>query len=266
MVTPRHRTASIGGGARTCAEGAAGYSLVVVIMVVTVLNIMLAAAMPKWSEMIKRDKEEELISRGFQYAEAIRVFQKRYGRLPTRLDELVKAKPRSIRQLWKDPMTQDGQWELIFQGQGSPIHPPGLDPNQRSGLPTVTPGMGLDPNLPKIQAGPIVGVRSRSTDKSLLVFFGHEHYDEWEFRVEMITGGGGVSSGGVGVPASRMGPMAMALSTRWLGRPMPNFTPPGNGLPPSSIQPPGGPLPPARGGGPGGSTPPPPPGGGKPFG
>jgi type II secretory pathway pseudopilin PulG len=253
MVTPRHRTASIGD-----AGGAAGYSLVVVIMVVTVLNIMLAAAMPKWSEMIKRDKEEELISRGFQYAEAIRVFQKRYGRLPTRLDELVKAKPRSIRQLWKDPMTQDGQWELIFPGQGSPIHPPGG--------PQLTPGQGLDPNQPKIQAGPIVGVHSRSTDKSLLVFFGHEHYDEWEFRVEMITGGAGVSSGGVGVPASRMGPMAMALSTRWLGRPMPNFTPPGNGLPPGSIQPPGGSsIPGSRGGGPGGSTPPPP-AGGKPFG
>ena len=46
-------------------RGAAGYSLVMVIMAVTVLNIMLAAALPKWSEMIKRDKEEELISRGW---------------------------------------------------------------------------------------------------------------------------------------------------------------------------------------------------------
>jgi type II secretory pathway pseudopilin PulG len=236
-------------------EGAAGYSLVVVIMAVTVLNIMLAAAMPKWSEMIKRDKEEELISRGFQYAEAIRVFQKRYGRLPTRIDELVKAKPRSIRQLWKDPMTEDGQWDLIFQGQGSPIHPPGT--------PAMTPGQGLDPNQPKIQAGPIVGVRSRSSGKSLLLFFGHDRYDEWEFRVEMIAGGGGVSHGGVGVPASRMGPMGMALSTRWLGRPMPNFMPPGNGLPPSSLQQGGGSTSGKGGGtaGSGSST-----GGGKPFG
>src|SRR5258708_32266845 len=71
------------GRGRGGAEGAVGYSLVVVIMLVTVLNIMLAAAMPKWSEMIKRDKEEELISRGFQYAEAIRIFQKRFGRLPS---------------------------------------------------------------------------------------------------------------------------------------------------------------------------------------
>lgn len=241
---------------------AAGYSLVVVIMVVTVLNIMLAAAMPKWSEMIKRDKEEELISRGFQYAEAIRVFQKRFGRLPTRLDELVKAKPRSIRQIYKDPMTEDGQWELIFQGQGSPVQVPA---ETTPGLPRVTPGAGLDPNQPKIQAGPIVGVRSRSSDKSLLVFFGHDRYDEWEFRVEMLTGGAGVSHGGVGVPAARMGPMAMALSTRWLGRPMPNLVPVGNGLPPNALQQGGGSTS-GRGGGPGGSNSPPSPGGGKPFG
>jgi hypothetical protein len=219
---------------------------------------MLAAAMPKWSEMIKRDKEEELISRGFQYAEAIRIFQKRYGRLPTRLDELVKAKPRSIRQLWKDPMTQDGQWDLIFQGQGAPVHVPGSS--------VMTPGQGLDPNGQKVQAGPIVGVRSRSSDRSLLLFFGHDRYDEWEFRVEMIAGGvtppGKPPPGfpqGLGVPGARM--MSMALSTRWLGRPMPNFTPPGNGLPPSTLQQGSG-----RGGGPGGSNPPSPPGSGKPFG
>jgi hypothetical protein len=58
MVTPRERPASIAGVAGVAGgvgRGADGYALVVVIMAVTVLNIMLAAAMPKWSEMIKRD-------------------------------------------------------------------------------------------------------------------------------------------------------------------------------------------------------------------
>jgi type II secretory pathway pseudopilin PulG len=225
MVTSRTSTAR---------RGAAGYSLVMVIMAVTVLNIMLAAALPKWSEMIKRDKEEELISRGWQYAEAIRVFQRRFQRFPVKLEELIKAKPRCIRQLWKDPMTASGDWAPIFLNQGSPIQPPGT--------PKAPPSQGLDPNQPQVTVGPIVGVKSRSPSKSLLVFFGHERYDEWEFRVEMLTQQGhqqrppgaalpGVP--GVGVPGVAM----PTLSTRWLGRPMPSFVPPG-GMPPSGL--PGG--------------------------
>ena len=205
-------------------RGAAGYSLVMVIMAVTVLNIMLAAALPKWSEMIKRDKEEELISRGWQYAQAIRVFQRRFRRYPVKLDELIKAKPRCIRQLWKDPMTASGEWAPILMFQGSPIHPPGTQ--------QMPPSQGLDPNQPQITAGPIVGVRSRSPDKSLLVFFGHERYDEWEFRVEMLTQGGR-GPNDPRIPGVHPTPQ---LSTRWLGRPMPSFVPPGG-------MPPGGPPP-----------------------
>ena len=217
-------------------RGAAGFSLVMVIMAVAVLNIMIAVALPKWSEMIKRDKEEELISRGWQYAEAIRVFQRRFQRYPLKLEELIKVKPRCIRQLWKDPMTASGEWTPILQNQGSPIHVPGT--------PEAPASKGLDPHQPQITVGPIVGVRSRSPKKSLLVFFGHERYDEWEFRVEMLTQAGsgrrppprslpGVP--GVGVPGVAM----PTLSTRWLGRPMPSFVPPG-GMPGGGM--PGGSL------------------------
>jgi type II secretory pathway pseudopilin PulG len=219
--SPRWRRSRRSPPARRTA--AAGYSLVVVIMLVAVLNIMLAAALPKWSEMIKRDKEEELISRGWQYAEAIRIFNKRFQRYPLKLEELIKAKPRSIRQLWKDPMTEDGEWELIFAGQGSPIKPPPQAGN--AGLP---PSPGLDPNKPKVAVGPIVGVKSRSSQQSLLVFFGHEHYDEWEFRVEFLNA---VPRhvGGVGVPGVGF------ASTRWLGRPMPDFVPPVMQAPPPPV-------------------------------
>ena len=82
----------------------------------TVLSILVAAALPLWSHGDPRDKEEELIFRGLQYAEAIRVFQHRFGRLPVRLEELIEVEPRCIRQLWKDPMTEDGSWALVFAG------------------------------------------------------------------------------------------------------------------------------------------------------
>jgi type II secretory pathway pseudopilin PulG len=215
--------------------GAAGYNLVVLVMAIAVLNVMLAAALPKWSELIQRDKEEELISRGWQYAEAIRVFQRRFQRYPVKLEELIKAKPRCIRQLWKDPMTAGGEWTPIFLNQGAPVHVPGT--------PEARPSNGLDPNQPQINVGPIVGVRSRSSRKSLLVFFGHERYDEWEFRVEMLARQA-FRSGGAGIPGG-----GLVLSTRWLGRPMPNFMPPGGPLSPTwQSQPPGGAGKPGAGG------------------
>ena len=77
---------------------------------------------------IRREKEEELIFRGLQYAEAIRIFQIRFQRLPTTLKELRDVTPRSIRQLWKDPMTEDGEFAPIYQGQGTPLQPP-TNPN-----------------------------------------------------------------------------------------------------------------------------------------
>ncbi|HYL04449.1 MAG TPA: hypothetical protein VE075_00310 [Thermoanaerobaculia bacterium] len=225
-------------------RGAAGYSLVVLIMAISVLNIMIAAALPKWSEMIKRDKEEELISRGWQYAEAIRVFQRRFQRYPIKLEELIKVKPRCIRKLWRDPMTESGEWTLIFQGQGQAINVPGGRPSL--GLPGSNPTQ----QQPTISVGPIVGVRSRSGQQSLLRFFGHERYDEWDFRADMLSQGLNQRFGGGGV---KMPVSELSLSTRWLGRPMPDFVPPG-GMPPSNLGP-GGPAggPPRSTGGTGGA-------------
>jgi len=74
------------------------------------MHIALAVALPKWSTAIQREKEEEAIFRGLQYAEAIRVFKARFGRYPTQLQELVELEPRSIRQLWTDPLSPDGTW------------------------------------------------------------------------------------------------------------------------------------------------------------
>ena len=166
------------GGCR--GRGGAGYSLVVLIMAIAVLNIMIAAALPKWSEMIKRDKEEELISRGWQYAEAIRLFQRRFQRYPVKFDELIKAQPRCIRQLWKDPMTDSGMGRRSSSTR-----------DRRSTCPAPEPprgGAGPRPqSAANHQAGPIIGVRSRSHQQSLLLFFGHDHYDEWEFRVDLLA-------------------------------------------------------------------------------
>ena len=246
--------------------GEAGYNLVVLIMAITVLTIMLTAMLPLVSQQIRRDKEEELVFRGLQYAEAIRVFQIRYQRLPNKLTELVEVKPRSIRQLWKDPMTDDGKWGLIFQNQGQPINtPPEVTPGGQPNPPDRPfgkpkpggegddsqegpdqPGLGVPRQGDTVQVGPIVGVYSKSHKKSILIFNGRERYDEWRFTVDMLNGQA-IPTGSPGVGGGGGGPV---LSTRWLGRPsrfgngglppgVRDGTMPGAGNPPPNGRPPG---------------------------
>ena len=109
----------------------------------TLLSIALTIALPKWSHVIRREREEELISRGFQYAEAIRIFQNKFQRLPVRLEELVEVEPRSIRKLWKDPMTESGRWVLMPAGGGGPGF-----------MPPPPPGPGSPPPPPEEEEDP----------------------------------------------------------------------------------------------------------------
>lgn len=208
--------------ARGHRRGEQGYNLVVLAVAITLLNILLAAALPLWSQAIRHEKEEELIFRGLQYAEAIRVFRLRYQRLPSTLDELIKVKPRCIRQLWKDPMTSDGKWALIIQGQDNAP----LQAQPPRGQAAIRPDNPPDANSPTspgqdqqgvVAVGPIAGVRSRSTQKSIEIWNGQQEYDLWRFTVDLIQGGARATIPGV----SAGGPGGGFADPRWIGRPMP---------------------------------------------
>lgn len=225
--------------ARDGEASASGYSLVIVVMLITVLNVMVAITLPLWSGMIRRDKEEELISRGLQYAEAIRVFQRRFGRLPVQLEELVKVEPRSIRRLWEDPMTGKADWILIFEG--APQGGPGIDPT--TGLP-LPPGAadgqkpsdqqdpsGTQDGEPAPQpVGPIRGVRSRATGEAFHVFLDQSDYGSWEFRSDIF-------SRFRAAPSENGLPRVSALT---IGRPF-RFPLPGGAQAPGGVRPPGAP-------------------------
>jgi type II secretory pathway pseudopilin PulG len=246
-----------------------GYNLVMLMIAITVLNIMVAIALPSWTSLIQRDKEEELISRGFQYVEAIRVFQNRFQRLPVRIEELMEVKPRCIRRLWKDPMTDGGKFAVIHPDQPQPngtaqprVPGQGDEPAPGEENPDGNqpgPDLGSLGGVPKgeVSVGPIIGVRSRSNKKSYLVFNGREHYDEWRFTLDMMLGGRQAPPPPNGQPPPPGAPVpgaGMQLSTRWLGRPLPSFLQPqGGGLPggddQEQEQPPNGPNGPGRPGG-----------------
>lgn len=100
--------------------GEDGFTIVWLAVTITVLNIWIAATLPLWSFQIKRDKHAELIHRGLQVAEGIRVYLARTGQYPTSLKQMTDHEPRCLRREWKNPMREDGRWGLIPVGTGGP--------------------------------------------------------------------------------------------------------------------------------------------------
>ncbi len=237
-------------------RGERGFLLVFLVGLMAVMGIAVAAAIPHWVAIQQRERENELIARGFQYAEAIRVFQKRFGRLPNRLQELVEVEPRAIRQLWKDPMP-DGGWLVLMQVPGGgivPIDPKtgevvapppvtGGDENDtpptgRTGvrpIPGGAPGLGGGASPGSVAggpsggpgvSGPIHGVKSRAHGEAYHKLFGETDYGAWEFTVERL-----VAATSAKTPDGL--PRRMNYAT--MGKPF-RYPPPG-GIPGTSVQP-----------------------------
>jgi type II secretory pathway pseudopilin PulG len=92
-----------------------GFTYMTLLVILTIVGIGLGAAGKYWSNVILRDKEEELLFRGDQYRQAIeRYYLGRPGLLqyPQNIDELLQdnrtpANKRHLRQRYKDPMTNE---------------------------------------------------------------------------------------------------------------------------------------------------------------
>ena len=213
-----------------------GYNLVALMVLVAVINITVAAALPSLSQAMKREREAELVFRGLQYAEAIRVFQLRNGRYPNSLRELLKVNPRCIRQLWTDPFNDDGEWGLILAqnpttgrqlGTGDDqqnqnvdrrrslrrrrrlqAQPEELEPRENVSDPNRqgTPRRGQ-----VVSRGPIIGVKSLSDEESVRTFMGAEKYSDWLFTADLIPT----------LEMPSVGENVPRLHTLWVGKPMP---------------------------------------------
>lgn len=174
-----------------------GYTLVALVIIFTVMTILLAAVLPSWTTMIQRDNEEELVFRGLQYAEAIRVFQVRFGRYPVRLEELIEVRPRCIRQLWQDPMSDDGQWGLVFaqaspgrrgrrRGRQETVAPDQQDQQPQELTGASAPSGRASRRREGQTTGPVIGVRSLSPDSGFRTFFGSTEYNQWQFTANIV--------------------------------------------------------------------------------
>ena len=92
--------------------------LMVMFMVASML-IVAAAVAPSVLTEGRREKEAEMVWRGQQYTRAIGLYYKKFGKYPTKIEDLTHQTNgvRFLRQAYTDPMNkEDGSWRFIYVG------------------------------------------------------------------------------------------------------------------------------------------------------
>ncbi|HVZ60845.1 MAG TPA: hypothetical protein VG892_08685 [Terriglobales bacterium] len=176
-------------------SGEAGYILLLLTFFVSLLAIAALAAAPQVIQQGRRDREEEMIHRGAQYARAIRKFVKKTGAYPTSMEQLETTNNvRYLRRRYKDPMSPDGEWRALRAGDvpflqaAQANRGPGQPAGQSFGQPPAGTGStGLTSG-----SGGILGGQQGSTGLSVLQAMQGG-------GTGGLTGSGGLSgSGGLG--------------------------------------------------------------------
>jgi len=94
-----------------------GYVLITLLLMVAMMIIAAGAVVQTIAFQIKRDREEEMVHRGVQYARAIRSYYKKFGRYPTKIEDLESANNlRFLRKRYKDPITGK-DFKLLHYGE-----------------------------------------------------------------------------------------------------------------------------------------------------
>lgn len=190
--------------------GERGYTLFALMALMTLLALFATAAAPSIRQQTVREREQEAIFRGEEVAEAIRLYFRYTGRLPTSMEQLLEGVPRGTKKIQVlrpaaavDPLTND-EWKLIrprtqtmiqFQRAvmlyaGGRLPATTRDPQlfARYGVQvtnlvdtgsTSTPTPVEDDSSNGI--GEFIGVASRNRDESVITYYGIDHHDQWVF-------------------------------------------------------------------------------------
>jgi hypothetical protein len=130
-----------------CRAGAAGSALLIVMMIAVLLLVSLTVALPSVYQEAQREREEELIFRGTQYARAIVLFRQRFRRFPSTVDELLETDGiRFLRKAYLDPMVRKGKWRFIHANAAGVILDSKVLKINPSGPPGAPPGVGQNPS------------------------------------------------------------------------------------------------------------------------
>ncbi|MCA1815157.1 MAG: type II secretion system GspH family protein [Acidobacteria bacterium] len=193
--------------------GERGYTLVALLAVMAILALVLTEAAPSLQQQAQREREKEAIARGEEVAEAIYLYTRMMGHLPTSMDDLIKGvtPPGSIKTIYilrreaaRDPLSSNGEWKLVRQNDRAFMEfQAALAKYCGGALPTqqfIYKGFNIPPttitNLVDLKkeeeppggedtesngTGPFIGVVSRSRRKSVLTYYGIERHDRWIF-------------------------------------------------------------------------------------
>lgn len=207
-----------------------GYALLVIMMVTLFILISLTAALPSVYTAGMREREEELLFRGNEYARAIMLFRRQFRRYPTSVKELLETNGiHFLRREYSDPMTKKGKWRFIHaDAAGTPLDsrtlarpkPPsalGSDSafsQEKKDNPPSTGKTGRfesgEEGQPKetsaffgegkgVQGAFIIGVASMSNKQSIRVWNNKTRYSDWEF-LGVETAAGGMMPGQINTP------------------------------------------------------------------
>jgi len=147
-------------------NGRNGYALITAIVAINLLAILSLMAASTWQTEIGRDNEKELIFRANQYVRAIKKFRiKHLNTFPKDIELLKKEK--FIRKLYKDPISETGEWNYVLKNRST-----------RKKTLLIIPAKLLKKYLKTFD---LLGVASSSVDESYMVYRGKSRYEEWAF-------------------------------------------------------------------------------------
>ncbi|HEY0546099.1 MAG TPA: hypothetical protein VGC91_12035 [Pyrinomonadaceae bacterium] len=201
---------------RSSGRGEAGYTLVALLALMTILALTMIAIAPNLRQQAEREREIESINHGEEIAEAIRLYVLEKRALPTSMDQLLEGLPRGSKKLQIlrpsaaiDPLSSTGEWKLVRANDASLTEfqrkvmlynngtlPPTRDEtrvpevygqvikrmsgliNTKSDDAEAAPG-GEDNS--ENSSGPFIGVVSRNRSDSVITYYGIERHDQWIF-------------------------------------------------------------------------------------
>ena len=235
------------------------YALLVLMIMVTVLLISLTTALPSVYQEGQREREDELIFRGEQYARAIYLFHATLGRYPASVKELIDTNGvRFLRRPYRDPISPNGRWRFIHANTAGMLIDSFTQSQIVSTLATTDSNdsesalakaeeqikkqaeaqcsAGDSSSDAPYQTGQllgafIAGIAPCSDRQSIRVMDHSDHYDDWEFLgLKYVQYGIPSFQTAPGQPANMLQPGA----TGTMGTPSP---PPGPTAPANPFQP-----------------------------
>jgi len=206
----------------------------------SVMVLLMSAALPVWTHLSQREKEAELIWRGEQYARALELFQRKFANaFPPSIDVLVEQK--FLRKKYRDPITGE-DFQPIYMNTAQLQGPQGpATPEQPTPLTAPTQGLGGRSGTGGTQgqgamAGPIIGVVSKSDRMSIKLYNGRNHYNEWQFV--HVQAGQGIRPGQGTPQPGTFRPFPLGQGGQPGPRPAGPLAPGGGGSPPVQLPPP----------------------------